>query len=100
MSREGDRVISQIDPWLNEVWDARGTDLLITAAAPPLIRVDGKIRPVEGFAPLSVEGVESIAQDVLGAELWGRFEAEREVDFAFSWRDKARLRCNAFHQRE
>ena len=37
-----------IEPWLDEVWDERGTDLLLTAGAPPLIRVDGEMRPVTG----------------------------------------------------
>ncbi len=101
MSREGaPRVISDIEPWLEEVWRLKGTDLLITAGAPPLIRVDGHIQPVPGYAPLSVEGVGSIVESILGEDLVGRFEADREVDFAFSWQDKARLRCNAYHQRE
>ncbi len=101
MSREhGPRAVAELEPWLEEVWQHKGTDLLITAGAPPLIRVDGLIRPVPGYEPLSIEGVESIILGVLGEDLVGRFETEREVDFAFSWQDKARLRCNAFHQRE
>lgn len=89
-----------IDPWLDEVWDNRGTDLLLTAHAPPLIRVDGEMRPVSGGERLSEAQVETLVHEVVGADHVDRYEAEREIDFAFSWKEQARLRCNAFHQRE
>ncbi|HTZ08334.1 MAG TPA: type IV pili twitching motility protein PilT, partial [Acidimicrobiales bacterium] len=94
------RDTSDIDPWLEELWESRGTDLLLTAGAPPLIRVDGDMRPVSGegfFTPISVENV---VKKIVGQDLVARYEAERELDFAFSWRERARLRCNAFHQRD
>ena len=94
------RRIVDIEPWLEEVWAARGTDLLLTASAPPLIRVDGEMRPVEGAEPLTPSRVEGLVHAVLGEDLVSRFVAEREVDFAFSWKEQARLRCNAFHQRD
>ena len=90
----------RIDPWINEVWDERGTDLLLTADAPPLIRVDGEMRPVTAGQPLSAEDVRSLVHEVVGPDEIARYEAEREIDFAFSWQDRARLRCNAFHQRQ
>jgi|SRR5579862_657102 len=94
------RRIDDIDPWLEELWDARGTDLLLTADTPPMVRVDGHMRPVTGGQPLSSDRVEEIVHDVMGETMVGRFITDREIDFAFSWRENARLRCNAFHQRE
>ena len=94
------RQIDEIEPWLEEVWNARGTDLLLMADAPPLIRVDGEMRPVTDGQPLSEDDVERIVHAVMGEEMVERFIAEREVDFAFSWQDQARLRCNAYHQKE
>jgi twitching motility protein PilT len=91
---------ASIDRWLEEVWDERGTDLLLTADAPPLIRVDAEMRPVTGGEPLSAARVEELVHEVIGAEQVERYEVEREIDFAFSWKERARLRCNAFHQRE
>ena len=93
-------ITSAIDSWLEELWDSRGTDLLLTTGSPPLVRVDGQMRAIsqaEVFTPASVERV---IKQVVGDDLVARYEAEREVDFAFSWRDRARLRCNAFHQRD
>ena len=100
MEEQGGRRTEAIDTWLEEVWNERGTDLLLTADAPPLIRVNGEMRPVTGAEPLTVDSVRVLVQGVLGEEMLARFHDEREVDFAFSWADKARLRCNAFHQRD
>lgn len=94
------RVIDEIEPWLEEVWNARGTDLLLMADAPPLIRVDGEMRPVTDGQVLTADDAERIVHAVMGEEMVERFIAEREVDFAFSWQDQARLRCNAYHQKE
>jgi twitching motility protein PilT len=94
------RKIDDIEPWLDELWNSRGTDLLLTTGASPLIRVDGEMRPVTGGQALTNERVRQLVHDVVGPENLDRFAEDREIDFAFSWRDRARLRCNAFHQRE
>ncbi len=88
-----------IDQLLSAVWDAGGTDLLITAGAPPLLRVDGALRPIPGLAPLDPPQAESLVTAVLGKELSEQLGQKRQVDFAFSWAAKARVRGNAFHQR-
>ncbi len=101
MSPEGAvRVIDDVDPWLEELWATNGTDLLLTAGAPPLVRIDGQIRPIKDEEPLTVARVERIVLAVMGDDLVVKFQEEREIDFAFSWRNQARLRCNAFHQRD
>src|SRR5580700_2091144 len=94
------RSSADIDTWLEELWNLRGTDLLLTSGAPPLIRVDGEMRPVTGGQMLSPNAVEQIVKAVVGPDLVTTYETEREIDFAFSWRQRARLRCNAFHQRD
>jgi len=100
MSEVAVRNIDDIEPWLEELWNARGTDLLLTASAPPLIRVDGEMRPVTKGEVLTPTSVEGLVHSVMGEPLVPRYIEEREIDFAFSWRDRARLRCNAYHQRE
>jgi twitching motility protein PilT len=94
------RIIEDIDPWLEELWAQNGTDLLIAAGAPPLLRIDGHMQPVKGEEPLTVARAERIVLAVMGDDLVVKFNEEREIDFAFSWRNQARLRCNAFHQRD
>src|SRR5579864_4974116 len=93
------RSTAGIDAWLEELWDTRGTDLLITSGAPPLIRVDGEMVPVTGGQVFTPATAEWVVKQVVGDDLVSRYERELEIDFAFSWRNRARIRCNAFHQR-
>jgi twitching motility protein PilT len=88
-----------IDRLLTILWDAGGTDLLLTAGSHPLIRVDGQLRRVEGGQPLDGTDVEKLVRRVIGEELAERLDLQKEIDFSFSWQDKARLRGNAFRQR-
>ncbi|MFE2855697.1 type IV pilus twitching motility protein PilT [Streptomyces lavendulae] len=87
-----------IDHLLGELWERGGSDLLLTARSAPFLRVDGALRPVEGAA-LTEPEVDRLVTGVLGEDLTERFRREKQVDFAFSWGEKARLRGNAFVQR-
>ncbi|MGW4271963.1 type IV pilus twitching motility protein PilT [Streptomyces seoulensis] len=87
-----------IDHLLGELSERGGSDLLLTAGSAPFLRVDGALRPVEGAA-LTEPEVDRLVTGVLGAELTERFRRDKQVDFAFSWGEKARLRGNAFVQR-
>jgi twitching motility protein PilT len=87
-----------IDSLLHILWGEGGTDLLLTAGSPPLIRIDGALRPVDGPS-MTDSTVDELVTAVLGETLTARFREQKQVDFAFSWADKARLRGNAFLQR-
>jgi len=88
-----------LDSWIATLFERRGSDLLLTADSPPRMRVDGELSPMDGAPVLGPEEVDQIVHAQLGEALGRRFDEEREVDFSFSWHDKARLRGNAFHQR-
>jgi twitching motility protein PilT len=89
-----------IDSYLRELWDLMGSDLLLTAGAPPLLRVDGQMRTATGTAPLLPDQIDSILTGMLTDELAAEFEANKELDFSFGWQGLARLRANAFLQRQ
>ena len=88
-----------IDAFLDELWEQKATDLLLTAGSPPLIRIDGQMTPLEGVEALSPEKVDKLVNATLGDNLAVRFEIEKEVDFSFNWKGMARFRGNAFRQR-
>jgi twitching motility protein PilT len=95
LHRIGDRV----DRLLEALWDARGTDLLLTVGLAPMIRVDGELLPVPGQAALTPDDTTSLLAEVLTPEQDTAWSTEREFDFSFSWRENARIRGNAFTQR-
>jgi twitching motility protein PilT len=90
---------SVIAELLDALWEEKGTDLLLTAGSAPLLRVDGQLRRVGGAATLDAAGAEKLVMGLLGDELGARFRDAKQLDFSFSWDDKARIRGNAFRQR-
>ena len=90
---------AHIEPLLSAVWQMGGTDLLLTAGSPPLVRLDGALAPLTNAVVLAPDDVERVVAGVLGKELNEQFRKAKQIDFAFSWADKARVRGNAFRQR-
>jgi len=90
---------TRVDTLLESLWDAKGTDLLLTAGALPLIRVDGDLRPVDGADRLTPEQTQAAAAELLSERQQDAFAGGHELDFSFSWRGHARIRGNVFRQR-
>jgi len=88
-----------IDRFLRTLWEHKGSDLLLVAGAPPMVRIDGSLRPIGNEPALTADAVNTIVADILGPQIAERLETEREVDFSFGWEWQARFRGNAFHQR-
>ncbi|HMJ02251.1 MAG TPA: PilT/PilU family type 4a pilus ATPase [Conexibacter sp.] len=90
----------EIDAALHQLVEAGGSDLHLKAGAPPLIRVNGSLRPLPDAPPLTAEDTERVAGAMLtGEDHRAEFAAENEVDFAYAIEGLARFRVNAFHQR-
>jgi twitching motility protein PilT len=85
---------------LGHLIEKGGSDLHLKVPAPPVMRIDGQMRPIEGLSPLAPEETERAVREMLHdpAKL-EEFSEEGEVDFAYSIPGVARFRCNAFRQR-
>ena len=90
---------SRIDSLLEVVWQARGTDLLLTAGIPPQIRVHGNLHAVPDQEVLGIADIDKLLSEMLLPEQELAWRAVHEYDFAFGWRENARVRGNAFSQR-
>jgi twitching motility protein PilT len=88
-----------IDRYLRTLWEHKGSDLLLVAGAPPMVRIDGDLRPIGGEEPLAAERCDEMVTTTLGADLAQKLRDEHEVDFSFGWEWQARFRGNAFFQR-
>jgi twitching motility protein PilT len=93
------RIGSRIDGLLAALWQAGGTDLLLSVGLPPMLRVDGTLTPAPGTSALSAEDTNALLAEVLTPEQGDAWASRHEYDFSFSWRDNARIRGNAFTQR-
>jgi twitching motility protein PilT len=89
----------QLDAWLSILTDRDGTDILLAHDSPPRLRVDGKLTPLADEQPLTGGDIEKLSRQLFDDEHGERVRPGNECDFAFSWRDQARIRANAFFQR-
>jgi twitching motility protein PilT len=89
-----------IDRFLRGAWQLKGTDVLLTVGASPAVRVDGELRQIAGVPPIDEARMGEYLAQCMNAEQRARLESDHEVDFAFSWAEVARIRGNAFHQRD
>ena len=88
---------SGIERYLTVLALHNATDLHLTAGAPPLLRIDGKLVPLDEPA-LDGPHVDRLVLGLLDGELLDRFHREKEIDFSFSWREQIRFRANVFRQ--
>src|SRR5262245_4039768 len=88
-----------IDELIDAVWQAGGTDLLLTVGMPPQMRVHGSLQPVPGHPPLGSRQTEGLLAELLTEPQAASVNVRHEYDFSVSWRDVARVRGNAFSQR-
>ena len=77
-----------ISPWLQILWDQRGSDLLLAGGSAPRIRVDGRLRPLEGAPILSGTEIHNLVVTLLDPAQIEIFEEHQDVDFSFLGRTR------------
>src|SRR4051812_35720142 len=83
---------------LRTALELQGSDLHITTATAPQIRVDGKLQTLD-LPALEPSETKALAYSVLTDAQKTRFEENRELDLSFGLPGLARFRCNVFSQR-
>jgi len=84
---------------LKKLIEMGGSDLHLTTNTPPMVRVDGHLRTVEGLRTLTSADTKALAYSVLTDAQKHRFEEALELDFSFGVRGLSRFRANLFNQR-
>lgn len=83
---------------LKTMMDKGGSDLHVTAATPPAIRIDGDVVPLK-LAPLTPTDCKRLCYSILTDVQKSRFEEQNELDLSFGVKGLARFRANIFVQR-
>ena len=91
--------VSVLDQMLVALVAARGSDLHLTVGSPPMIRVDGSLRPLAGYGRLNSADTALLARAAVTPEQWETFRREQEMDFAHSIVGVSRFRGNLYIQR-
>jgi twitching motility protein PilT len=84
---------------LLEVIDRRASDLHITAGAAPMVRIRGRLTPMDGYPVLTPTDTREIVYSILSDGQRQRFENNWQIDFAYQIPGKGRFRVNAYFQR-
>jgi twitching motility protein PilT len=88
-----------VDDLLRLLLDRDGSDLHLTVGSPPGLRIRGEIVPVENTKPLTPKDTQDLILALLSEEQRRRFDAELELDLAYSIPGLSRFRANVFQQR-
>ena len=78
--------------------DLNGSDLHLTTATPPQVRVR-RSSSASSTPELTAAETKQLAHSVLTDQQKKRFEEALELDFSFGIKGMARFRCNMFNQR-
>lgn len=89
----------RIEILLDEVIKNKASDLHLQVGLPPMLRVDGALKPVTGADILDEEAVEVLIFAVLDEDQKQILLKDKEFDFSFAYGDLGRFRVNAFHER-
>ena len=89
-----------LDAALHGLVDAGGSDLHLTVGQPPMIRVHGELRPLEGFPHLAPPDIQQAVYGILNQKHRQKFENELELDMSYALSGTARFRVNVFQQRD
>ena len=92
-------VTTQLDPYLDYLWQTHATDLHLSVGSEAKVRIDGKLISIPEAPAPTQELMIQIVGDLLTEGDQETFEDQRQLDFSFGWRDDtARFRGNAFFQ--
>ena len=89
----------KIEILLEEVVKKDASDLHLQVGLPPMLRVDGSLKPIPDIPPLDYQAVEKIVLSIMEDDQKQILEKDKEVDFSFSFGDYGRFRVNAFHEK-
>ena len=78
---------------------ARSSDIHIKTGLPPVVRIDGRLRPIPNAPRLSGETVGAMADSMMNARQKKQFEENYEVDLAYGVPGLCRFRVSVYHQR-
>jgi twitching motility protein PilT len=89
-----------IDAALRQLVQRDGSDLHLKVPAPPMLRIDGELRPLEDAPPLTPADTATALAHILSDErLLGEYDEDGEADFSYELSGVSRFRVNAFRQR-
>ena len=100
LSEQTASVPLSVDTILERGIELRASDVHLTAGSPPAVRIHGHIELLHDFGELQPDDVRQLVYRITKTDQQKQLEIERQLDFAYGLRGKARFRVNTYYQRE
>jgi twitching motility protein PilT len=84
---------------LKTTFERKASDLHIKVGVPPVLRIDGRLVPLENEKRLVQDDTIGIASSIMNAQQKARFNEKNELDMAYAVPGLGRFRVNVFKQR-
>lgn len=84
---------------LKSIIDKNASDLHLVVGMPPYLRVDGKLKPIEGEAVLTPERAKELIFPLLNPEQKDLFLVNKELDLSVELSNLGRFRVNVYFQK-
>jgi twitching motility protein PilT len=95
------RARARMDKMFHQMAETGASDLHLSTSMPPLVRKDGKIRPLEtDETTLSAEAMKELLFSIMPKKNQEEFEKRHDTDFAYEIEGLARFRANIFMDRK
>jgi twitching motility protein PilT len=91
---------AEMDRFFTIMQEMRASDIHICVGSPPMVRHDGDIKILEGYAPLTPQDTERILLPIAPSRNVEEFKRRSDTDFAYSLQGVGRFRCNFFRDRK
>ena len=88
-----------IEPLLEECIRQNASDLHLQAGLPPILRIDGALRPIASYPAFDNATVQELVFSTLDADQKVILMKDKEFDYSFAFGDLGRFRVNAFQEK-
>jgi len=89
---------SGLGDYLLDAVSMGASDLHVTAGLPPMVRISGKVEPLD-YPTLTTNATRDLIYDLLSNDQRQRLENEWELDFSYALPRSARFRVNVYFQK-
>jgi twitching motility protein PilT len=90
-----------IDRLFHLMVERKASDLHLSTGVPPLIRLDGRLQPLEeGAAPTTADEMVALLDPITPQQNLDEFSRRNDTDFAYEIKGLARFRANVFLDRK
>jgi twitching motility protein PilT len=92
--------IAEMEALFRLMIERKASDIHISVGSPPILRIDGEIRPLGDRPVLTASDTERILWPIAPDRNREEFQRRNDTDFAYEIAGLARFRCNFFRDRK